>query len=131
MRTGKKKAKKSSRNGLAESYARAYCKRDEKCLAEGEFVECGPGRFSYFEWCHLVGRRAKRIMFHPDNSVCMCGKHHAFFTQHPASFQVFIEKLYPGRWEFLAELERNAGKNDPDYWIEYYKNLGVKPFTKD
>lgn len=70
-------------------------------------------------------------MFHPDNSVCMCGAHHRFFTQNPASFQVFIEELYPGRWEFLAELERNAGKNDPDYWIEYYKGLGVQPFKKD
>lgn len=115
----KSTTKKASLDRHAEKYAAAWCKRHGKCL------HCGT---SYaLEWAHIVHRRTKRIKFHPENAVCLCHTCHVDMDTHPATFHSWIEKMFPGRWEFLAELERTSEKIDYDYWISYYRDtLGVR-----
>lgn len=129
-----KKTKKRSRDKYAERHAKAWCKRRGVCEAAGlEGVECNsrkPG-WPLLEWCHIIGRSAKRLKFYPENAVCLCGQHHAFYTSHPASFNRFIETSYPGRMDKLYDLERNGPKwglinNDADHWIQTYKDMGVR-----
>ena len=111
----------------ADALARAYCKRDGECQAQGyRGIKCS----ARLEWAHCVGRDDKYLKHNPLNCFCLCWAHHAFFTSHPYLFTVWVEEKDPGRWERLYSLRTEATekmlKPDYEYWIDYYKRQGVK-----
>jgi len=73
------------------------------------------------QWCHIVGRRHKKIRWSPLNCLCMCASCHAYFTDHSAEFGLMVEELYPGRLVFLAKLDKDTQIIDTDYWMAFYK----------
>lgn len=83
--------------------------------------ECNGG----LQWCHIEGRRHKKIRWSPMNCLCMCASCHAYFTDHSAEFGLMVEALYPGRLQFLAELDKDTPIIDFEYWLEYYKSRAV------
>ena len=129
-----KKPKKKSLESYAERHARAWCKRNGFCEAHGlHGIDCGPRKptFPLLEWCHIIGRRTKRLKFVPENSVCLCGQHHVYFTNNPIAFFLFVEEKHPGRVDALYELEQEYPKwgtaeNCSEFWIQKFKEAGVK-----
>ena len=133
------KATGSSLTRKAEKLARNACLENcgHRCMAAGRFgVECAPriaaGRvWPFLEWCHLQSRGmggGDRLKFHPENCIALCGAHHKWFTSHDLTFRQFIEEIWPGRWDKLAELERilpRGSGNDSKFWADYYTEQGI------
>lgn len=117
-----KKSLTTSADNLArkDCHSRGYCeacewpKLNPPKTTKGA---CGGG----LQWCHIEGRRHKKIRWNPLNCLCMCAQCHLYFTDHSAEFGLFVEWLHPGRLAFLAELDRSTPRIDAQEWINYYK----------
>lgn len=110
----------------ADNLARKACHLRGYCEA-AEWVKlfppktnggaCGGG----LQWCHIVGRRHKKVRWSPLNCLCMCAQCHAYYTDHSAEFGAKVEAAFPGRLEALRAIDADTPKPDPEYWIGYYK----------
>jgi hypothetical protein len=118
----KSKPKQSTLKSKADSLAAAFCKKERRCQAQGqEGIRCS----DRMEWAHLKSRSHGHIRHDPLNALCLCNTHHRFYTNHPDLWVEFVEREFPGRWEFLnRRLQETHGKK-PDYaaWIEFYREV--------
>ena len=120
-----KRSKKSLTN-TADKYAREACHARGFCevahipkLSPPSTTKgaCGGG----LQWCHIVGRKHKKLRWDPLNCLAMCAQCHAYYTDRSAEFGIVVETLYPGRLEELARIDRETKRIDAEYWIAFYK----------
>ncbi len=90
----------------ADMHFASKIRRINRCLAEDG--NCLGG----FQCCHIIGRSYSNIRWDERNAVCMCARHHAYFTHHPVQWDVFIEEKFPGRMAELRPLALADGRPD-------------------
>lgn len=83
----------------------------------GKCEKCG--RRDKLQWCHIVGRSAKRIKWDLDNAVCLCQLCHFRFTNHFHEFYAFIGEKHGE--DHYSNLMRRA--NDFSYKINHEEIL--------
>lgn len=86
----------------ADKVARDWFRKDAGCAA------CGHGSFQcspVIQWCHIVRRGCRLIRHSRYNALPLCKSHHVYFTHRPEEWLHFVEMLYPGRFQFLRELD--------------------------
>ena len=56
------------------------------------------------ECAHIHTRRIKILRHDPDNALCLCSRHHRWFSDHPAMWGDFVKEIKgPERIEGLME----------------------------
>jgi len=74
-----------------------------KCQAKGlDRVDC-KGRL---ECAHIISRSHKLTRFDEMNALCLCAKHHFYYTNRPHKwFWDFIPKKFPKNYKYLLPLK--------------------------
>ena len=101
------------RAALCKTHARARADRTfaasvrskGKCIAEGEHL-------GYLQCAHIISRRYHNIRWDERNAICLCARHHAYFTHHPVEWDTWIEEQFPGRLAELRPLALNGNRPD-------------------
>ena len=57
-----------------------------KCLACGSTY--------HLQCAHIISRTYKAVRYNPDNAICLCQKHHFYWTYHYIEFEEFIDKWF-------------------------------------
>jgi len=61
--------------------------------------------------CHIHGRSSRSVRWDADNALCLCAKHHFFYTNHPTDFFVWLrDYLGEGYLEILSEKAHTVKK---------------------
>lgn len=103
-KAGPKKVSEKSLRLKMDRIAGAWFRDGAVCAACGEgSFECNP----VIQWCHIVRRGCRLIRHDPLNAIPMCKSHHVWFTHRPELWHTFIERKYPGRLQFLVDLDRS------------------------
>jgi len=92
----------NARVKLADKLTRDYVlARDRFCLY------CGSPE--NLEWCHIVTRAARYLRWDPDNAVTFCHGDHAYFTDHPNHFRIWLaERFGPDHRGRLLRMQADA-----------------------
>ena len=115
--------KKSTVINKNDALARALCHARGRCEAcdwvmhdsKGQVMPCQG--IETLQWCHIDSRKSHKTRWDSKNCVCMCARHHAYFTSKPVAFGAFIESLYPGRTQYLIEKSMEQFKSDMHYLL--------------
>lgn len=119
--------KTTTRSGLkakCDKLARELC-RD---LANGLCARCGgPGS----DWAHRMPRRHHSMRWDMDNCDYLCRPCHQFFTDHPTSFVIWVEKRV-GSLRMMVIEQRANETWDRDYSkvLTYLRETREKMETK-
>lgn len=91
--------------------------RDKGCVAVGEHK-------GSLQWAHIVSRRYRSIRWDPNNAVCLCAAHHAYFTMRPLEWDEWVEqRITPKRY---AALKREALHGDLPDVADVIREFGGK-----
>lgn len=100
------KKKKSDYMKQADRAFSKYVRtRDGQCLA-------APPHAGNLQCAHIIGRGYKSIRTHPDNAVALCAKHHVYWTHRPLEWRLWVDEMFPGRWEELRSVALEYGRVD-------------------
>lgn len=74
---------------------------------------------------HIAGRKNQATRYDSDNAVCLCAKHHFYYTDHPLEFAEWL-KYYLGetRYEIVrdkANRIKKWGKGEKDEMLKHYR----------
>ena len=83
----------------------AKVRRKGACMAEGEHL-------GYLQCAHIISRRYHNIRWDGRNAVCLCARHHAYFTHRPLEWEACVEGQLPGLLAELRPLALNGNRPD-------------------
>jgi hypothetical protein len=75
------------------------------CVAEGDHL-------GYLQCAHIISRCYHNIRWDERNAVCLCARHHSYFTHHPVEWDTWVEDMFPGRLAELRPLALNGMRPD-------------------
>lgn len=122
MKTQNRKAWENKLDRLVGKYVRSV----GICQAYGLQASRDPDDIicsGRLEWCHIKSRRSLNVRWSLNNSVCLCSRHHAYYTNiSPEGFKAFLIERFPEKLKALDEEFREV-KNVKmhDLQMLYYK----------
>lgn len=111
----KRPPKKSNHMARADQAFSKYIRaRDGECVADGEHA-------GNLQCAHIISRSYRSIRVNPDNAVCLCARHHLYFTHRPLEWHDWVEARFPGRWDELKREALKYSKVDWRFQAAYWK----------
>ena len=95
---------------------------------KGRCEKCGS--VNYLEPAHIVGRKNLLLRWDVFNVLCLCRSCHSWGHLNPKKFNSWVQRTFPGRWEYIQVVRNQISKRRPDEYEELLKNIRNRRIRK-
>lgn len=107
-----KKKRKNPRKGLKDRADRGFAvfiRSRGACQAAGlDEIRCA----GHLQCAHIESRGFHALRWDEMNALALCGGHHAFYTNHPFLWGMFIAEHFPEQCAYVTEHIRDVWDKD-------------------
>lgn len=95
--------------------------------ALGICERCGESSYESLQCAHIISRKYNATRTDLRNAFCLCATCHAYFTDHPAEFGRFVDRMWAARlYDALTAKAHSGQKGSDAFWqdrIDFLKDI--------
>ena len=109
MKTKSRQKTRKSLKQIADRGFAAYIRSRGVCQAAGlTEIRCA----GVLQCAHIEGRGFHALRWDEMNALALCGGHHAWFTNHPFAWSMFIAEHFPQQHDYVTAHIRDVWDKD-------------------
>jgi len=111
-----KKPNKRSLKKRADVLFSLNVRKHGRCQFKGlDKIRCS----AVLQCAHIETRGTNKLRFDQQNALCLCSRHHWYYTNHPADFNKMVQEFFSSQWKYIEKHKHELVK----FMIEDYQEI--------